>query len=660
MEPEIDQIKRSLSVLFEPGDTVEMRCVGDRTINGFYRDHDKLEEDACQLNGKGFNSPQNVYVCLIPVHPELYARRADQFGYARKGAGVRDQDIVCRRWLLVDVDPVRPAGVSATDEQKRAAIDLAKQVFAWLQDQLGGGCIVCADSGNGAHMLIRLGDLTADDESHWVCERLLQRLAERFSDNQAKVDTTTHNAARICTLYGTVKRKGSDIPEQSHRLSKIVHVPDPLLPVEWSRLSALVAPFPGNQPAEVCYPPTTGDVEGWDIDQLLDQRGLEYTRTDDYPTRSGELATRYELEVCPFDPAHNDRSAFLLQWQNGAVCFGCHHDGCHGRGWQELKQAWGLPDGNGVTAADIILPQPTVSSMPYGTTASSMSLESYINPPKAPASAFYGPLGEIAADLKQYTEASPIAVLAGVLMYYGNAVGRRFYARLDEPHFPKLYIALVGPTGSGRKGTADSQSQRIMDAVDATSELLRHSGLSTGEGLLQVLDQNRDGMFPRPAVFTEREFAAVFRRAERKGNTLNSFIRDAWDDRPLANNSVSTPLRIVDHHVSICAHVTPGELKRLLTSQDVANGFSNRFLWIFTRRNERKPNAVGFQAARYTKQITQLRQALEAAQQAYNQAGAPVELPFSQQAAALWQDELYPLLDVDNDDDTQLILMTNR
>ena len=81
MDPRIEQVRRTLDVLFEPGDTIELRCVGNRTINGFYRDEGKLAQDACQLNSEDFSPLQNVYVCLNPLLPDLYARRSDHFGH---------------------------------------------------------------------------------------------------------------------------------------------------------------------------------------------------------------------------------------------------------------------------------------------------------------------------------------------------------------------------------------------------------------------------------------------------------------------------------------------------------------------------------------------------------------------------------------------------
>ena len=369
MKSDVQEVKRSLGVLFEPGETIELRCVGNRTISGFYRDQDKLAADAQQLNSV-FKPLENCYVTLNPVQPELFGRRADEFAICKRGEAVRDADVACRRWLLIDVDSVRPAGVSATDSQKQAAIDLAKQVYAWLQDQLGPACILCCDSGNGAHMLVRLPDLPADELTRWVCEHFLQMLAERFSSEQAKVDRSTFNSARICTLYGTAKRKGSSIPEQPHRMSRLVHVPDPLQPVDWQRLAALVEPYPGNQ--QTAQQPAVDTFAGngqLAIDQLLQQHGVEYSRDDSYRTQSGEQATRWQPDVCPFNPEHNDRSAVILQWQSGATCFRCHHDSCTGRDWPALRQLWQLPSVADELQAAVLVslntqPQTTAGSQP--------------------------------------------------------------------------------------------------------------------------------------------------------------------------------------------------------------------------------------------------------------------------------------------------------
>ena len=117
---------------------------------------------------------------------------------------------------------------------------------------------------------------------------------------------------------------------------------------------ALVDPFPADQGASPAAAQPVVAPDGLDIEVVLQQRGVEYSRDDQYRTASGELATRYELNVCPFNSDHDDRSAWLICWTNGSIAAGCQHDGCAGKGWPELRQLWGLP--GDITANDIILP----------------------------------------------------------------------------------------------------------------------------------------------------------------------------------------------------------------------------------------------------------------------------------------------------------------
>ena len=93
MTADFEEVKNTLMVLFAPGATVEMRCVGNgKTINGYYPDLEKLASDACRLN-TDFSPRENVFVCLNRVDPQLYARRADQFGAAGKNTGAIDNSL---------------------------------------------------------------------------------------------------------------------------------------------------------------------------------------------------------------------------------------------------------------------------------------------------------------------------------------------------------------------------------------------------------------------------------------------------------------------------------------------------------------------------------------------------------------------------------------
>jgi len=50
--------------------------------------------------------------------------------------------------------------------------------------------------------------------------------------------------------------------------------------------------------------------------------------------------TKWIFPVCPFDAAHNNRSAILMQFPSGAVAFKCQHDGCAPRKWSDLRDRY--------------------------------------------------------------------------------------------------------------------------------------------------------------------------------------------------------------------------------------------------------------------------------------------------------------------------------
>ena len=140
---------------------------------------------------------------------------------------------------------------------------------------------------------------------------------------------------------------------------------------------------------------------------------------------------------------------------------------------------------------------------------------------------------------------SEIFIVAFVIMDHFLRVAQKFFSRsfcrVTQCHHIIGYHILWN-------------AQQIIDSIDPTFALYRHSGLSTGEGILQVLKDSSESGVPRPAVFAESEFASVMRRKERKGNTLDQYIRQAWDDVPLSVSTKNDPLRIEGSHISLVVH----------------------------------------------------------------------------------------------------------
>ena len=182
-------------LMLEPGSVAELRTPNTNkgTVSGYFDDFDKLAAGAAEWDGKA----PGVYVTLNPVNPDLLARAVNRLtGYARFTTS--DTDIVRRRWLPIDCDPVRSAGISSTEEEHDAAIARTREIGQWLGKQ-GWQRPVWADSGNGGHLLYRI-DLPNDQDSTLLVQRCLEALDLRFSDAVVTVDTGNHNAARIWKL----------------------------------------------------------------------------------------------------------------------------------------------------------------------------------------------------------------------------------------------------------------------------------------------------------------------------------------------------------------------------------------------------------------------------------------------------------------------------
>jgi hypothetical protein len=212
-------IREALDVLFEPDHVAELRAFkGKRTASGYFDDHDALAREAERLDKERYQ----VYVTLNEVNPDLLARAANRVKEYPKST-TSDNDIVWRRWLPLDFDPVRPSDVSSTEEEKKAAELRAREVREYLREQSWPDPVV-GDSGNGFHLLFRI-DLPNTQESRDLVKSVLEALAFRFDDERVKVDTGVHNAARIWKLYGTVARKGDFVQNRPHRRSTVLRVP---------------------------------------------------------------------------------------------------------------------------------------------------------------------------------------------------------------------------------------------------------------------------------------------------------------------------------------------------------------------------------------------------------------------------------------------------
>ncbi len=334
-----DEIQNTLTHLFTPGQVIEVRAITEDGISsGYYNDLTIAARDI--LDREKDTHVSGIYVTLNEVNPALLARRANRIKYrlGRKDASTADTDIIRRRWLPIDIDPVRPSGVSSSESEHADALSRADSIAEFLSG-LGWPEPVIADSGNGAHLLYRI-DLPNDEDSRNLVRSMLECLDHRFSNATCKVDTANFNAARIWKVYGTISRKGDNLSERPHRRSKILKIPaEPGLSdsiVSEDQMRSLLSTFSDKtgSDARVLSNSSLQAVPGAGIDLAawLTKHNLTYTEK---PYNDGRL---FVFDDCPFSSAHSD-GAYAIQFANGAIFAGCHHNSCGGgkQRWPELR-----------------------------------------------------------------------------------------------------------------------------------------------------------------------------------------------------------------------------------------------------------------------------------------------------------------------------------
>jgi KaiC/GvpD/RAD55 family RecA-like ATPase len=330
MSTSAELIRRSVRLLLSPGQVVELRALhvqaGNRrgTLSGYFDSIEPLVKAAAEADG---HDASGVYITANPTDWRLLSRRSNRAELIGKDEpSTSDRDISTRRHLYVDCDPRRPAGISSSDSEHAAALAKAQAIDSWLQ-AAGWPAAALADSGNGAHLLYRI-QLPNDKESELLVKRVLCALEARFGDEAVGIDQSVYNAARIVKLWGTTARKGDNTKERPHRVSRLLTVPEPLVEVPREQLERLAEAAPEDMARG-----QSGNGGSIDVDGYLEAHSIDVSKRATWNT-----GQRWELQSCPWDESHK-RSAFIIQFQNGAVAAGCLHSSCREKKWHDLRDA---------------------------------------------------------------------------------------------------------------------------------------------------------------------------------------------------------------------------------------------------------------------------------------------------------------------------------
>ena len=305
------------------GETVEIRVIetDKRIWSGYYRGFDNVLNAIKSVQKGGIYSPIN------PIFDALYSRAQCEKLILNAKETTNDKTITKRNWLLVDLDPVRPSGVNASDEEKSFAKQKMVEIGCFLRDQ-GFEPPVVADSSNGYHMYYRI-DLPNDEASTSLMTETLQVLDMLFGDEKVDVDISVFNASRVAKVIGTRSGKGTDTKERPQRMSRFIKIPDDIKVTRREYISKIAQMLPKpEKPTKA----NNFNMERFDLDKFIADHNIDVEKRSKF-----KGGTKIILRECPFDSNHKAPDAAVFQMNDGSFGFRCLHNSCSHRSWRDFR-----------------------------------------------------------------------------------------------------------------------------------------------------------------------------------------------------------------------------------------------------------------------------------------------------------------------------------
>lgn len=219
------------------------------------------------------------------------------------------------------------------------------------------------------------------------------------------------------------------------------------------------------------------------------------------------------------------------------------------------------------------------------------------------AEAFQGIAGDVVRAIEARNEPCREALLAQFLVGFGNMLGRGTCCKQAGRHHLNEFMVLVGDTAMGRKGTAWRAILNLLECVDHPWSDRIRNGFQSGESIIHAVRDPRThytkpksvlgtvrkteipGVSDKRLLILEEEFARLLMVASRQGNIISTVARNAWDGAArLFVEGKLAPETATGAHISMIGHITIFELLDLLRKVENQNGFTNRMLFIASRR----------------------------------------------------------------------------
>ncbi len=218
-------LRKQIDFFYRSGDTFEVCLIGlpvnkhplwgnkyaRKLVAGWFTDVNKAVDVIMQAEEEV--KPTGIYLTVNPCDPQMRAVSNERLKPV--DSRTPDKSIARIENFFIDFDPVRPTGTSSSVEQLGWALERVIEVRKVLPD--ADECMF-ALSGNGYHLTYKANGLTTEK-----IKKILNKVADDFSDEYVDIDRVVFNPARLVKAYGTTARKGEEVAELciDHRVAII-------------------------------------------------------------------------------------------------------------------------------------------------------------------------------------------------------------------------------------------------------------------------------------------------------------------------------------------------------------------------------------------------------------------------------------------------------
>ena len=338
-----------LDWLIRDSGTAELCRIRDRGPDriAWHTDSGQMLAQAREWAGTG-----NIFTTLHRIAPDALREYVETQIRANPKARPRTPDHVVTRFtrLFFDFDPAGLKGSSSTDAELQEAQIRAQGLRDRLR-VLDWPTPLTAMSGNGWHLQYRTA-LPATDETAEVLKTIYRGLDAEHSDDEVRFDSTVRNPARLCALYGSVKRKGPSTQDRPHRRSVC------WIPSDWKQVHPRQVEALANHYARLSSEPRSNASRG-----SQEARGaLRVSGRGNYTTLDvvrwfaahdayvGHIDGNKHGVRCPWSHEHtsvspsNGSDTIVYESDGGWPGLFCHHAHCAGRTIRDVMALWADAD----------------------------------------------------------------------------------------------------------------------------------------------------------------------------------------------------------------------------------------------------------------------------------------------------------------------------